>query len=71
VSSSRRYTAAATTAASRHDSLLLTPFPLSLSLSWEHQGFGRDGSKSPGARVYATTDGKNFTLMHHDTLDGS
>ena len=34
------------------------------------EGFGKDGSKSPGARVYATTDGKNFTLTHHDTLDG-
>ena len=35
------------------------------------EGFGQDGSASPGARVYVTTDGKTFKLMHHEQADGS
>ena len=35
------------------------------------EGFGHDGSASPGARVYVTTDGDNFKLAHHETTDGS
>jgi photosystem II stability/assembly factor-like uncharacterized protein len=34
------------------------------------EGFAQDGSTSPGARVYVTTDGKNFTLAHQGE-DGS
>jgi len=35
------------------------------------EGFGRDGSAAPGARVYVTSDGKTFKLAHHDEVDGS
>jgi photosystem II stability/assembly factor-like uncharacterized protein len=35
------------------------------------EGFGHDGSTSPGARVYVTTDGETFKLAHHETVDGS
>jgi len=34
------------------------------------EGFGQDGSPSPGARVYVTTDGKTFALKHQEA-DGS
>jgi len=34
------------------------------------EGFAQDGSTSPGARVYFTTDGKTFKLMHQGE-DGS
>jgi len=34
------------------------------------EGFSADGSTSPGARVYMTTDGKTFTLKHQGA-DGS
>jgi len=35
------------------------------------EGFGHDGSTSPGSRVYVTSDGTNFTLAHHEQVDGS
>lgn len=35
------------------------------------EGFGRDGSTSPGVRVYTTEDGRTFKLAHHDTRDGA
>ena len=35
------------------------------------EGFGRDGSKLPGAAIYATTDGHTFKLLHRETVDGS
>merc|ERR1719502_1318846 len=35
------------------------------------EGFGQDGSKAPGARVYITTDGETFQLAHHEAVDGS
>lgn len=35
------------------------------------EGFGHDGSASPGARVYVTTDGKTFTMSHHEAVDGA
>jgi len=34
------------------------------------EGFGEDGSASPGARVYVTTDGETFALKHQGA-DGS
>jgi photosystem II stability/assembly factor-like uncharacterized protein len=34
------------------------------------EGFSHDGSTSPGARVYVTTDGTTFTLKHQEA-DGS
>jgi len=35
------------------------------------EGFGHDGSKAPGGYVYVTTDGTNFTLSHHEAVDGT
>jgi len=35
------------------------------------EGFGHDGSTSPGARVYATSDGEKFELTHHEPTDGA
>jgi len=35
------------------------------------EGFGKDGSTDPGARVYVSTDGEKFGLAHHETTDGS
>jgi hypothetical protein len=35
------------------------------------EGFGKDGSTSPGARVYVTDDGLTFKLAHHDKRDGA
>jgi len=35
------------------------------------EGFGQDGSASPGARVYTTSDGETFKLAYHDTTDGT
>jgi len=35
------------------------------------EGFGNDGSASPGAKVLMTTDGTNFSLVHSEVVDGS
>jgi photosystem II stability/assembly factor-like uncharacterized protein len=35
------------------------------------EGFGRDGSQQPGARVFLTTDGESFKEVHRETADGS
>jgi len=35
------------------------------------EGFAQDGSKSPGARVYMTTDGETFKEVHRETTDGA
>jgi len=35
------------------------------------EGFGRDGSASPGARVFTSADGESFKVSHHDTTDGT
>ena len=35
------------------------------------EGFDKDGSKSPGARVYVTSDGTNFELVHTESTTGS
>lgn len=34
------------------------------------EGFDRDGSRSPGARVYLTTDGETFKEVHRETTTG-
>ena len=35
------------------------------------EGFGHDGSKAPGSRIYGTTDGTTWTLLKSDAVDGS
>merc|ERR1711904_595334 len=35
------------------------------------EGFARDGSKSPGARVYVTTDGETFKEVHRESATGA
>jgi len=34
------------------------------------EGYASDGSKSPGARVYLTTDGINFKMVHQESSTG-
>merc|ERR1712110_336393 len=35
------------------------------------EGFSNDGSQSPGARVFLTTDGESFKEVHRESADGS
>merc|ERR1719223_2498759 len=35
------------------------------------EGFAKDGSTSPGARVYVTSDGENFKEMHRESSTGA
>jgi photosystem II stability/assembly factor-like uncharacterized protein len=35
------------------------------------EGFAQDGSQSPGARVYLTSDGSNFTVVHTENTKGT
>jgi len=35
------------------------------------EGFAEDGSKSPGARVYVTTDGETFKEVHRESKTGA
>merc|ERR1711908_98798 len=35
------------------------------------EGFADDGSKSPGARVYTTTDGETFKEVHREATTGA
>ena len=35
------------------------------------EGFAQDGSTDPGAKVFVTNDGKNFTLAHSGVDDGA
>ena len=34
------------------------------------EGFAQDGSTDPGAKVFVTNDGKNFTLAHSESTTG-
>ena len=34
------------------------------------EGYAQDGSKSPGARVYVTTDGETFKMVHQESTTG-
>jgi photosystem II stability/assembly factor-like uncharacterized protein len=35
------------------------------------EGFAQDGSASPGARIYLTTDGETFNLVHSEAAQGT
>jgi len=35
------------------------------------EGFSNDGSTSPGARVYLTSDGETFSEVHRESTDGA